>query len=223
MKEIGDLDENNVNPGRDSSSCKIKSPKRTVHFADTIGLSLSSTHFFPAEGASKSPKYRTVKETNEARFKYETALEENEHGECAMKFLNFKSFQSNKSLQKLIEKQNVRLQQIMPCDSGISGTMPCYSGISGRILVRNLAFEKEVFVRYTVDSWLTYEEEHAHFIRGSSTAFADAFEFCIRLNQELGRKKMELAICYRVGENEFWDNNHGDNYRLMFKPSSNET
>lgn len=201
MKDFGDTSGSDVE--RDSSSREEKSPKKVVHFADSKGLALTSTYFFATENYHCSND-RAVKSNGVClkRQKGSTCA----NGKCVTKFLNFRTSPSTASLHGELEKHNVCLEQMAFCDSGVCG----------RIQVRNLSFEKKVFVRYTFNSWLTYEDEYASYVAGSSTGFMDAFAFRIKFSPDGSKKKMELAVCYKVRDGEFWDNNYGDNYRLIY-------
>lgn len=97
---------------------------------------------------------------------------------------------------------------------------PDGKAIRGIVRVRNLAFEKWVAVRFTLDHWQTVSEvsgEHHESIPGGQ---ADRFVFTIRLQDLLAHidsKVMYLAVRYTVGGREIWDNNDGQNYRVEFK------
>ncbi|KAK4333068.1 Protein phosphatase 1 [Rhodotorula toruloides] len=96
--------------------------------------------------------------------------------------------------------------------------------IRGLVRVKNLAFEKWVAVRFTLDNWQTVSEVSADYV--DSLPGADRFSFTIRLQDLLARleeKTMFLAVRYTVGGKEIWDNNGGQNYRIEFRkvpPSS---
>jgi hypothetical protein len=62
--------------------------------------------------------------------------------------------------------------------------------IEGRVLVRNIAYEKRVFARFTLDAWETHRDEPAHFVQHyaaegwaggvrAGDPGTDAFEFTI--------------------------------------------
>ncbi|GAA5932594.1 uncharacterized protein JCM15063_002149 [Sporobolomyces koalae] len=91
--------------------------------------------------------------------------------------------------------------------------------IRGIVRVRNLAFEKWVAVRFTLDHWQTVSEVSAdhHESMGQGT---DRFIFTIKLQDLLARieeKTMYLAVRYTTAGREIWDNNDGQNYRIEFK------
>lgn len=96
--------------------------------------------------------------------------------------------------------------------------------IRGFVRVKNLAFEKWVAVRFTLDHWQTVSEVSADYVDSVPTATAgaatDRFSFTIRLQDLLARleeKTMFLAVRYTVGGREIWDNNEGQNYRIEFR------
>ncbi|EIN14311.1 hypothetical protein PUNSTDRAFT_110422 [Punctularia strigosozonata HHB-11173 SS5] len=120
--------------------------------------------------------------------------------------------------------------------------------IRGSVLVRNVAFEKHVVVRFTLDDWQTTSEVTCHhvvslpglpppFPRARTAGDAvhevanssgddnaprwDRFSFQIRLEDyehKLSDRVMWLVVRYSSpGVGEWWDNNHGGNYRVGFR------
>ncbi|CDW56956.1 Protein phosphatase 1 regulatory subunit 3, partial [Trichuris trichiura] len=87
--------------------------------------------------------------------------------------------------------------------------------VSGIIKVKNVAFEKEVFVRFSLDDWLTFYDRPAHYLRSAGGDF-DTFQFDIDLSSTDDEKcsKIEFCICYRTNGVEYWDNNDGKNFEL---------
>ncbi|KIJ13865.1 carbohydrate-binding module family 21 protein [Paxillus involutus ATCC 200175] len=117
--------------------------------------------------------------------------------------------------------------------------------LSGSVLVRNLAFEKHVAIRFTLDEWQTVSEVSAHYLdsipalpshvqpssdRPPQTGW-DRFTFNIRLEDyahSLSTRVLWLAARYRVNythpgpdssPGEWWDNNSERNYRVSFRPA----
>ncbi|MEE6499904.1 hypothetical protein FKM82_003630 [Ascaphus truei] len=87
--------------------------------------------------------------------------------------------------------------------------------VSGELRVLNLSFEKEVTVRYTVDSWGTSYEVTATYLRGCSDRYTDRFSFKLLCPALLTKEgELEFAIRYRVCGAEYWDNNDGGNYKV---------
>ncbi|OLL25428.1 Protein phosphatase 1 regulatory subunit 3A [Neolecta irregularis DAH-3] len=93
----------------------------------------------------------------------------------------------------------------------------------GKVAVRNLAFNKWVAVRFTVDYWQTISEVAAEFDddvrRKDREAGIDWFSFCIKLQDlaNLDKKKMFLCVRYNVNALEYWDNNNSFNYQIEFR------
>ena len=120
------------------------------------------------------------------------------------------------------------------------------AALYGSVLVRNIAFEKQVALRFTFDDWQTTSEvlcKHVNslvqlpppFLRtrtvgdaigegGSQELKWDRFGFVIRLDL-YERRLTELNVFFvgrftAPGVGEWWDNNDGMNYRVSFKQSS---
>lgn len=119
--------------------------------------------------------------------------------------------------------------------------------LRGSILVRNIAFTKDVAVRFTLDDWQTTSEvicKHvvslpslpppfptpstpgdraASHSTGGQSDMWDRFSFAINLEdfeRRLQDKTLWLVVRYTVpGSGEWWDNNNGMNYRINFKKS----
>ncbi|XP_068928622.1 protein phosphatase 1 regulatory subunit 3D [Petaurus breviceps papuanus] len=103
-----------------------------------------------------------------------------------------------------LQGQRVCLERVTSSDLGVSGT----------IRVFNVAFEKQVTVRYTYNCWRTQQEAGARW--RSSDGDSDVFTFCFPVPPYLLglTSVVQFAIRYRVGGNEYWDNNGGQNYSL---------
>jgi Carbohydrate/starch-binding module (family 21) len=117
--------------------------------------------------------------------------------------------------------------------------------LRGTILVRNIAFEKHVGVRFTLDAWTTVSEVLATFsgsvapretlagthqgktvgdLIGSLASGWDRFNFSIKLEDYetfLWQRTLYLVVRYSApGVGEWWDNNSGENYRITFRAHS---
>ncbi|KAF1801982.1 carbohydrate-binding module family 21 protein [Mucor lusitanicus] len=92
----------------------------------------------------------------------------------------------------------------------------------GSIQVANLAFQKRVIVRYTLDDWNTAKEVEAQYqepIAHSANTW-DRFSFKIVLdaNTHAAHESLYLAVKYNVNGREFWDNNNHKNYQVDIVP-----
>ncbi|VDC03938.1 unnamed protein product [Peniophora sp. CBMAI 1063] len=91
--------------------------------------------------------------------------------------------------------------------------------INGVVRVKNLAFEKWVAIRFTLDDWQTTSEVTARYLSGvPGKPDFDRFAFVIKLHDLLpGRERsLMFAIRYTVLGREIWDSLGGQNYRLRF-------
>ena len=89
--------------------------------------------------------------------------------------------------------------------------------VRGFVRVLNVAFTKDVTIRYTTDGWKTVRNDRAHYLSTSgNNGTTDTFFFCIPLPSVIwkDRSKMEFAVCYRVAGNDYWDNNFLRNYAV---------
>lgn len=169
---------------------------KKVHFADTLGLSLVSVCIF----SNSTPRNCHRKIGNRPVSAVDGRIDR-------ARLLNFIQPLSGKKLIESLDRQNVCLESI---------TVREYS-ILGHIKVKNLAYEKRLFVRYTLDNWSSYQETSAHYVYACSTADLDTFKFEIFIPEDLEKDiKIEFAICYQVLGLQFWDNNCGDNFRLIW-------
>ncbi|KAH9057045.1 putative phosphatase regulatory subunit-domain-containing protein [Lactarius deliciosus] len=89
--------------------------------------------------------------------------------------------------------------------------------IEGIVRVRNIAFEKWVAVRFTLDKWQTTSEVTARYKESLDDGAVDRFMFSIKLTDVLSRaeeKTLFIAVRYSVAGREIWDNNNGRNYQV---------
>jgi hypothetical protein len=95
--------------------------------------------------------------------------------------------------------------------------------LMGSVAVANLAFQKFVACRFTLDYWKTTSEvaaEFSHEIRPKASPEGhDRFQFTIKLSDlaNLESKTMYLCLRYNVNGQEYWDNNHGSNFQVDFR------
>jgi hypothetical protein len=92
----------------------------------------------------------------------------------------------------------------------------------GTVAVANIAFQKLVVARFTLDYWKTTSEVVAEFnqdVRKKQTTDGyDRFNFNIKLADQanLATKTLLLCVRYTVNGQDFWDNNGSMNYQVDF-------
>ncbi|KAK4248281.1 carbohydrate-binding module family 21 protein [Corynascus novoguineensis] len=100
---------------------------------------------------------------------------------------------------------------------------PDQKTLVGSVAVANLAFQKLVACRFTLDYWKTTSEVVAEYVCGIhpvETAHSqDRFNFSIKLSDlaYLESKTLYFCIRYMVSGQEYWDNNNGTNFQIDFR------
>ncbi|XP_062997401.1 protein phosphatase 1 regulatory subunit 3E-like [Elgaria multicarinata webbii] len=95
---------------------------------------------------------------------------------------------------------------------------PEAAGLRGAVRVLNVAYEKSVSVRYTLNRWASCNEVPAAYqpppppAGHPAPALTDRFAFHLPVGA--GTTLLEFAVRYRVADAEYWDNNDGHNYKL---------
>ncbi|GMM36990.1 protein phosphatase regulator [Saccharomycopsis crataegensis] len=91
----------------------------------------------------------------------------------------------------------------------------------GNILVKNLAFEKIVGIKLTINNWSSFQTLYAHYIESLHDNQIDRFQFTIDLDKLVGNsstKKLNVKFCgfYQSKDHQYWDNNGNMNYQIRF-------
>lgn len=97
-----------------------------------------------------------------------------------------------------------------------------WKSLKGTALLRNLAFEKRLSIRFTFDDWQTISEVTGEWASTLVGGTIDRWTFTIKLQDLLARieeKTMFMALKYSVNGGEIWDSNNGKNYRVEFRKS----
>lgn len=94
----------------------------------------------------------------------------------------------------------------------------------GHIAVKNIAFEKHVCVKYSIDDWKTTTVLTAEYNddvrRKRRVQGYDRFTFSINMGDfpqhAISAKSIFFCVRYNTPNGEFWDNNQGRNYQVDF-------
>ncbi|XP_044278860.1 protein phosphatase 1 regulatory subunit 3A [Varanus komodoensis] len=95
--------------------------------------------------------------------------------------------------------------------------LPGITCMKGIIRVLNVSFEKLVYVRMTLDNWLTYYDILGEYVPNSCDGETDQFLFKISLVPPYQRDgaTVEFCIRYETSVGIFWENNDNHNYILI--------
>lgn len=192
-----------------SSTSWTKKKKKSVAFADCRGLALATVHVFSEAEELTPPELQfhlTEIEDATAALQLGDGTEAADRGSGLV--LDFiQPGADYLDLRNRLKAQQVCLETCSVQDHLLTGT----------VQVRNLSFEKSVVVRISFDSWCSFQDVPCFYLRNVySRTDADTFCFSILVPEVLQPSgTVEFCIQYQTQEHTFWDNNHGQNYRLL--------
>jgi protein phosphatase 1 regulatory subunit 3A/B/C/D/E len=133
--------------------------------------------------------------------------------------LDFDQPGSDPSFIKRVLADKVALENcICNLQPGPSASSPEQLTISGIIRVANIAFDKRVFVRYSMDGWRKGGTEYdvaASYLPGSNDGATDRFAFVMLQpegSMQAPGSRLEFAVAFDAAGTLYWDSNGGANY-----------
>lgn len=188
-----------------------KSKKKKLSFADDHGQPLFTEKII-REMPHEPPSIRTDQldrfvERLNLTLPLKNTDSENVTSKKAFAF-GFKQPMSNYLAFKLkLESNNIALENIVCRNRSILGT----------IKVRNVCFEKSVFVRMTFDSWRSHVDISAKHMKNAYEGnLQDTFKFTTNVPKTYNPKdSIEFCICFQAGIHSHWDNNDGENFKMI--------
>ncbi|XP_056130702.1 protein phosphatase 1, regulatory subunit 3Da [Lampris incognitus] len=182
-----------------------------VRFIDSLGLDLEDVKLFTAREDPFVPYHVAF------RLLMSAELTDGRHLEISLPYLKPIFAHQPGDQPEFLDQlhfQKVCLERVL-----------CFElGVVGITQVLNLDFEKEVSVRYTFTEWKSYTETKASWVTGSTKPLDgseghlsfDTFRFHLPVPPFLQPgAALEFAIQYKVCGAEYWDNNGGQNYKLV--------
>ncbi|KAM3725781.1 Protein phosphatase 1 regulatory subunit 3B [Dirofilaria immitis] len=193
-----------------STKIAINSNK-SVRFADDCGKELTTVRVM-TEPSDYPP---TINASVIHRLLGKTEEEEKCHQTTASWVISFKQPASEYiKFRETLEGGFVALENV------VLKNEICH--MVGTIKVKNITFEKKVFVRFTSDGWKSFLDRMATY-QPSSSKFYDTFSFDVELptNGCDPNARIEFCICFETGssqgdtkQQQYWDSNGGRNYVL---------
>ena len=184
-----------------SPSCRLK---KKVSFADDLGLALTAVRIM-TEPSNTPPLLRSdILSSLTQGAKASVAIT------TPPLVLNFSQPASDYvSFRERLEKDCVSLENVILKEYNMVGT----------IKVKNIAFEKQVFVRITFDSWKSFKDISAKYVPSNSWGTGSlydtfSFEASVPTNVSL-REKIQFVVCFEANNNQYWDNNSSTNYEVI--------
>ncbi|NWW16340.1 PPR3A phosphatase, partial [Falcunculus frontatus] len=116
---------------------------------------------------------------------------------------------SQEELLQKVREQKVMLESVL--------LLPGLTCMNGIIRVLNVSFEKQVYVRMTLNNWLSYYDILAEFMPNSCGSETDQFCFKISLVPPFQKDGVQVEFCirYETSVGTFWANNDDKNYTLI--------
>ncbi|XP_063047732.1 protein phosphatase 1, regulatory subunit 3Ca [Engraulis encrasicolus] len=199
----------------DNSPTKVAAKdKKRVVFADSKGMSLTAVHLFSSGGNAMmdDPAAEVTQALSRLQLELENATRAIttaaappasqsltlDFPQPSADYLDFRS----RLLRNQVCLENCTLQE---------------RSLTGTVKVRNLAFEKSVQLRVTFDSWRSLRDVDCTFMNNVyGCQETDTFAFAVELPCYVApANRVEFCVCYRAADQTYWDNNDGDNYRLV--------
>lgn len=113
------------------------------------------------------------------------------------------------AFREKIERNFVSLENVILRDYNVLGT----------IKVKNVCYDKRVFVRCTFDSWKTSQDIEAKYVQpfgGNMVHNYDTFSFEYDIDSQTDNSQIiQFAVCFETPTGQHWDNNSGDNYQIV--------
>lgn len=169
----------------------LPAKRKNVHFADTFGKPLVSAYSeeeynIHVSIAQVKKEMQKAKKSLKICFQQPVALD---------------------GFKERIERDFVCLE---------NAVVQSENSLIGTVKVKNISFHKEIFIRYTLDSWNSHTDVAATYVLDSNDGNSDRFSFAITIPEYFlaSGGNMEFAVCFRTDGNEYWDNNGGINYRI---------
>ncbi|XP_076014925.1 protein phosphatase 1 regulatory subunit 3E [Genypterus blacodes] len=192
--------------GLEISRTRSPSSQKKVRFADSLGLELISVKHFDDADEPELPERIMVKlprgplHLNQLDTKFPRAPPQSVYME-----LLFTHPGSLPGFEHKVREVKVLLERVETDEFSLSGF----------VRVLNMAFEKSVSLRYSINNWITFMDSLASYVPSSSDGATDKFSFKVVMPTYLDSGgTLQFAIKYCVGGQEFWDNNNGTNYRV---------
>ncbi|KAJ1123033.1 hypothetical protein NDU88_001506 [Pleurodeles waltl] len=178
-----------------------------VRFADALGLELAEVKVFNVGEDPSIPLHVLSRLSINSDLCCGSALDL----EFTMQYLqpDFLQPVDSADFAERLQRQRICLERVMGGSEEL--------GIAGTIMVLNLDFVKGVYVRYTFNDWRSHQELEATWQQSRRDVVAgdcDMFSFCLPVPPFLLQlcSAVQLALRYKVGGKEYWDNNQGKNY-----------
>ncbi|NXP15748.1 PPR3D phosphatase, partial [Thinocorus orbignyianus] len=193
-----------------AAPCRVpgcQSSMNRVRFADALGLELTEVKVFQ-KGEDPSIPLHVLSRLSINSDLWHSSSDLEFTMQCLVP--DFQQPADCMDFSSRLQEQQVCLERVTSSDLGLSGT----------IQVLNVAFEKQVSVRYTFNHWKSLHEVcarwHSSIPEKNGQGQVDVFTFFLPVPPFILQlcSVVQFAARYQVNGWEYWDNNRGKNYSL---------
>nr|XP_061796056.1 protein phosphatase 1 regulatory subunit 3E-like [Nerophis lumbriciformis] len=188
------------------SRSRSPTSQKKVRFADSLGLELISVKHFDDSDEPEVPERILAKIPRSTDFNHmATTKFPRPLPQSVFMELQFTSPGTLPDFEQKVREVKVLLESVETDEFSLSGF----------VRVLNLAFEKSVSLRYSLNNWITFMDSLASYVPHSSDGTTDRFSFKVVMPTYMENGgTLQFAIKYTVGGEDFWDNNNGNNYKV---------
>ena len=187
----------NVTP---TSPCSPRLGKK-VSFADHRGYALATVRIM-TEASDQPPNL-----TSEILKSIKRGAKADAAGLLPFKLRFSQPASDYMAFRDRIDKNFVSLENVILRDYNVLGT----------VKVKNICFEKHIFIRCSFDSWESSHDIEAKFVPSvgcMSHSGMDTFSFEFDIETHVN-SVIQFAVCYEIPGKQYWDNNSGENYQIV--------
>lgn len=174
---------------------------KRVSFADTTGGDLIDVKEFTA--------FDTDEEEDSERWEEEEAKYRKPRKEPTYSVRPGFTALTGDALLAAVRTNKVEVEKISPVENE-----PLSFG--GVVRVLNISFHKAVYIRSTIDNWVSYFDHPAEYVQGSHDGDTDQFSFKLSFAPPYVTQGslIEFVVRYETSEGDFWANNFSMNYAV---------
>ncbi|TSN76590.1 Protein phosphatase 1 regulatory subunit 3A [Bagarius yarrelli] len=180
---------------------RLALPQRRVSFADTSGSELVNVREFAAFDSSDEDDNANWEEEE---AKYRRAY----HQPVYRLWPEFQALAGN-DLTLAVRANKVEVEKV----TAVEDEPLAFHAL---ICVLNVSYHKCVYVRSTMDGWITHTDTAAQYVQDSHDGDTDKFSVRLSFAEPyvFNGARIDFVVRYETSDGEFWANNSGRNYSV---------
>ncbi|TRY66868.1 hypothetical protein DNTS_033034 [Danionella cerebrum] len=181
---------------------------RRVSFADSLGAELVDVRLFVPFDSD---------DEDESRWEEEEAKYRRAYREPTYRLWPEFQVLTGAELSLAVHSNKLEVESLAPVPD---------EPLSFEVVVRvlNISFHKSVYVRATMDGWISHFDYPTEYIQGSNDGETDKFSVKLSFAQPylFNGARIDFVVRYETSDGEFWANNSGRNYSVSLIESFEE-